>query len=137
MPVLANSRHEVFARARAAGLTRRAAFAETGYHDRGRNIQRIDSRPEVADRIVELERDAAWGGSGNLKPVIDDLMRLAQAAGELGSAAGMTAARGLLCEAARLKGLLEAQSCLATVADPPRRVPLSDDEWLAKFAPPR
>jgi len=137
MPPLVNQGHEAFARARAAGLTPRAAFLEAGYRDPARNVRRIASRPEVEKRIVELERDAAWGGSGNLKPVIDELMRLAQVAGKLRSAAGMTAARGLLGEAARLKGLLDAQSHRADVADPPRRVRLSNDEWLAKYAPPR
>jgi|GEM_PF-6652137 len=123
MPLLANPRHD--------------AFAECGLDIRGRNIKRVDGRADVIARIAELERDAAWGGSGNLKPVIDELMRLAEVAGELGSAAGMTAAGGLLCEAARLKGLLEGQSPHADAADPPRRVRLSNDEWLAKFAPPQ
>lgn len=137
MPPLANGRHEAYARARAAGLVPRAAFLEAGYHDRARNVQRIASRREVVKRIAELQRDAAWGGSGDLKPVIDELMRLALAAGKLRSGAGMTAAKGLLSEAARLKGLLEARPDRADPADPPRRVQLSNDEWLAKYAPPR
>ncbi len=132
MPRLANPRHETFARARAAGLARLEAYRSAGYRGNG-NVGKIDGHKEVKERIAELELNAQWGGSSDLGPVINALMGLAVKAGELGTAAGMTAARGLLAEAATLKGKLGA---LARSARPERpREILTDEEWLAKYGP--
>jgi hypothetical protein len=63
-------------------------------------------------------------------------MRLAKKAGELGTGAGMVAARGLLAEAIRLK-----RDQPPTLAPPPGDdgviLPpkLTTEEWLAAFAP--
>ena len=73
-------------------------------------------------------RGTGLGGSGDLAPVINEMRRLAVAAGELGTAAGMMAAKGFLVEAARLKGMLPVE-----LAPLPRR--LTNEEWLAKHKP--
>ena len=59
---------------------------------------------------------------------------MARVAGEMDSAAAMVAARGFLVEAARLKGLLGAPAPRARAPEP--RPELTDDEWLARYAPP-
>ncbi len=133
MPKLDNARHEAFAQARVAGASRRDAFRQAGYDDLGRGIGRVDTRPEVVARLAELEQAARWGGSGDLGPVIDELMGLAQKAGALGTAAGMSAARGLLAEAAKLKMQLDVQPDAYCRPSP---VPeLTKEEWLKAFAP--
>ena len=63
-------------------------------------------------------------------------MELAGTARGLGSAAALTAARGLLVEAARLKGLL-AQRASAEAQEGELKLPprFERDEWLAIWGP--
>ncbi|MEO8812273.1 MAG: hypothetical protein ABI376_05095, partial [Caulobacteraceae bacterium] len=103
MTALINRRHEAFARARAEGASPRAAYAAAGYPAASRHWARIATRVDVVARAAQIARGRAWGGSRDLSPVIDEMMRMAFAAERLDSAAGLAAAKGFLVEAARLK----------------------------------
>ena len=133
MSTLFNVQHEAFARARAEGLTRRDAYVRAGYTGNSDHAYKIARRPEVKARVKELFETARWGASSDLAPVIDTLMRAAQTAAELGTAAGLNAARGLLSEAAKLKRLLGAQAPRDDEYEPiPTR--MSEEEWMRTYA---
>ena len=128
-----NAGHEAFAQALARGATPREASEKVGYAAHARQAPRVAARADVIKRTAQIRQELAWGGSGDLKPVIDEMMRLAKEAGKLKTAAGMIAAKGFLVEAARLKGLLPA----AQEEFEPHEPTLSEEAWLARFAPPR
>ncbi|MEO8926216.1 MAG: hypothetical protein ABI306_03550 [Caulobacteraceae bacterium] len=133
MPRLANSRHEQFARARADGLSRPDAYRKAGYAGAVKNAPRVESRPEVIARVAELPREGLSSRS-DIRAVIDELLRLARVAATKDSAACLTAAKGLLSEAAKLQGRLDAESEGPSVGRP-RRVVLTTEQWLEKYAP--
>ena len=133
MAAFDDERREKFAQGLARGLTASRAWAAAGYAPKGPRARLVAEREDVKARVTELIRAREWGGSGDLAPVINECMRLALVAGELPSAAGMVAARGLLAEAARLKGLLGAAAPAPDELS--ARPELTDDEWLAKYAP--
>ena len=127
MAALEDERRERFARNLADGMPAWRAWAAAGYAPKGGRGRRVAEREDVKARVDELVQARKWGGSSDVGPVIDECMRLAKVAGGMKGAAAMVAARGFLVEAARLKGLLGA-------AEP--RPELTDEEWLAKYAPP-
>jgi hypothetical protein len=135
MPKLLDARHEAFARARAEGLSIRAAAGRTGY-SHGGNTSRIDKLPAVVGRVAELTTQIRRCDEARLEPVIDRLMGLAETAGELRSAAALNAARGLLADAAKLRQQLDAQSF--PTADDYDDIPpsVSEEEWIKKYATP-
>ncbi len=135
MPTLTNPRHEAYARARATGGSKSAAYKEVGYTDSS-NTGRVETIKGVPERIEELRDHIQWGETSDVAPVINELMRLAREAGTFKTAAGMVAARGLLAEAARLKGRL-GEPVAVERETAPREPPLSNADWLAKHAPSR
>ena len=135
MPTLTNPRHEAYARARATGGSKSAAYKEVGYAASS-NTGRVETIKGVPERIAELRDHVHWGETSDVAPVINELMRLAREAGAFKTAAGMVAAKGLLAEAARLKGRLAEPITGERIASK-RNPPLSNAEWLAKHAPSR
>ena len=135
MPTLTNPRHEAYARARATSRWKGVAYKEAGYADSS-NTGRIETIKGVPERIEELRDHIHWGETADVAPVINELMRLAREAGTFKTAAGMVAAKGLLAEAARLKGRL-AEPAAGERETAPREPPLSNADWLAKHAPCR
>jgi len=132
MPPLENRAHEAYARARAEGLERLEAYVEAGYRGGRGAAARLGRRPDVAARIAELrERDPDIASPA---AIVARLIRVAEACGALGSAAGLREARMALLEANRLQAELTAQGAYED-HPPVRRVPLTNDEWLEKFAP--
>ncbi len=125
---LRNRKREAFALAMARGAAPLEACVAAGYKRCSTQAGRIKSLPEVIEREKQLREDLAWGGSGDLAPVINEMRRLAKKSGELKSAAGMMAAKGLLVEAARLKGLLPKRGALDDL--PPE---LTDEEWMLRY----
>lgn len=83
-------------------------------------------------RVAEIRRAKALEGA-DLTPMIDALMAAAKDAqdNKEQTPATLTAIRGLLVEAARLKGL--APPPPAQPPQPRRR--MTDEEWMATFAP--
>ena len=134
MAELEDERREKFARGLADGLPAWRAWTAAGYAAKGGRGRIVAQRKEVKARVDELVQARKWGGSSDLAPVIDECMRLAKVAGDKDSAAAMVAARGFLVEAARLKGLLGAAAAAPRAPEP--RAELTDDEWLARYAPP-
>ncbi len=135
MPKLTNPRHEEFARLRVEGFSRRKAGLLAGFKSTGTGSW-LGKKEDVLARIVALTDEIYWGETSDLAPVINELMRLARDAGGIGSAAGMVAARGLLAEAAKLKGRL-GEPITGERSAAPRNPPLSNADWLAKHAPSR
>ena len=133
MAAFEDERREKFARGLTDGMPAWRAWEAAGYARNRHRARTVAAREDVKVRITEISEGRAWGGSSDLAPVIDECMRLAIKARTMNTAAAMVAARGLLAEAARLKALLPVA---APSADASRARPaLSDDEWLAAYAP--
>lgn len=131
MPALKNRKHELFAQAKARGLTNQEAYSEAGYE--GHNASRVSGYEEVKARQEELEADIAVLQQAELPAVTRQLLALAGAAGKLNSAAGLAVARAALMDAARLNGAVSPQTAPTPVADVPDE--LSEEEWLRLYAP--
>ena len=135
---------EALAQRLAAGVPVKHASREAGYgrHNPRRAIERAEN-PNTIQRVAEIEwqrsRDAA-----DLSGIIEVMLRAANAALDLNSAAGFVATRGLLAEAAKLK------LRMAEPMPPPPRPPppivapqpqvsvtLSPEEWSRRFLPGR
>jgi len=128
MAKLENARREAFAQARATGATVVEASRAAGYVVKNCDGGRVARNPAVMARVAEIQQ-AAIGETRDLPVLISKMVAMADAAAELGSAAGMREAKALLVEAARLKGLLP-----PSPARPPQP-PMSRAEWMARFAP--
>ena len=128
MPAIKNSRYEATAQALSRDLNPQEAALEAGFTKAQTQACKRALRPEIVARVEELRRLRDWGGSRDLGPLINELGAAVQDARTLKTAAAFVAVRGLIIEAARLKKMLpEPQE--------PRRVPMTPEEWVAKFAP--
>lgn len=129
MAALHSPRREAFAQGLALGAAPVTAWQGAGYVRHMGRATAAAAEKDVAARVVEIELERAGGGSTDLAPLIDRCITLADKAGDLGTAAGMVAARGFLVEAARLKGMLPAPMASEIIPT------LSDEAWMAKYAP--
>jgi hypothetical protein len=101
-----------------------------GYSPRSKSMyKRFHSKP-FQERLKRHQRALAFSDTSDLVPIIDRLVKAADTAVTLKSAAGMKATCNLLAEAARLKRLLP----LDAPAHGPR-YEMTREEWLATFAP--
>jgi hypothetical protein len=107
-----------------------AEIAEAAGERRGEVVA-----PDGNDAPAEGGREQLLAAA-DLTPVIAQLMDLAREAQDLGTAAAMSAARGLLIEAARLKGLL-AEQCPQATSGRLREPQLTKEEWVEIFGPKR
>jgi hypothetical protein len=120
----------------------REASREVGFNrrhpERGRALALT---PLVTGRVEEIREATAWAEPEALTTVFRELLRLAAAAGELKSGAGMNAARTMLAEAARLRERgpppPPARSQPNPVASAPTLPDLTTEEWIAAFGPIR
>ena len=135
MPTLPDPRQEAFARALPMGRPSGAARAKAGYTRGWKNTRARAEMPAIAARVTELREDLQGGEISDVAPVITALMRLAKKAGDMSTPAAMAAARGLLAEAAKLKGRLEDKGERPDIVpeDVSRYLPLSDEDWMAKY----
>jgi hypothetical protein len=130
MAALTIARRELFAQGLAQGLSPDEAAVKAGYEGEKKQARKRALHPKVVERVEELRRLRAWGGSSDVGPLIDELMKTVQEARKLDTAAAFVAIRGLIVEAARLKQMLpETES-----DDPPCRE-LTREEWVEKFSP--
>jgi len=130
--VLDDKRREALAQLLAEDVPPRQASRAAGYVHcwKSRALARIE-RPDVIARVAEIRRAKALAAS-DLTPMIDALMRAAELVVDLKTPAGLTAIRGLLVEAALLKGLPPSSPPLEPMK--PRRR-MTDEEWMETFAP--
>jgi phage terminase small subunit len=59
VPVLQNSKHELFAQARAQGQSAAAAFVSAGYAPNDSNAARLNGNERVRARVEEIQAEAA------------------------------------------------------------------------------
>ena len=131
MPALKNSRYEAFAHQQAQGLNPQDAALAAGFAKSQTQACRRALRPEIVARVEELKRLRDWGGSRDLRPLINELGAAVQEARTLNSAAAFVAVRGLIVEAARLKQMLPEPEPEEPDEPPPR----TSAEWLARHRP--
>lgn len=129
MAAMGKARAEAFAQALAGGASPGRAWTEAGYVGHEHRARGRAAHPTVTRRVAEIGREQTLAAK-DLTPVIEEMMRLAKEAGKLNTVAGLTAARGLLAEAARLKGLLPEPPW---VPEAPLIRTLSNDEWMAEY----
>lgn len=137
MPQLDRPEREKFAQAIVEGYLPRQAFTKAGYREvREGRAQKLLVDPSVVIRVAEI-RSEAIRRAADLEPIINGLMWAAAGAANLNTAPAYVAARGLLVEAARLKLLLASpppdMPAIAKPPPPPRD--MTEEEWLAAFAP--
>lgn len=106
MPVLPNSRHELFAQELAKGQTQAAAYAAAGYVPSDPGASRLASSVKVRARIDELKERAAARVEVSIASVTENLMRIAQKAEALSEASGLSVARASHMDVAKLNGLV-------------------------------
>ena len=131
MPPLEKQAHERFARGRAEGLGRVAAYEAAGYRPDSSRASKLGARTEVAARIAELrERDPDMAGAG---ATIARLLRLADRCGELATAAGLRESRIAATEANRLQMELTERDAWAAQDACTLPPELTEAEWVAKY----
>jgi hypothetical protein len=131
MPPLPVPHEEALARALAMGHSQCKASAEAGHARHWYRGAERAARPAVVARAGELGDARQWGETREVSEMIGALMRLAGKAGEMRTAAAMVAARGLLAEAAKLKGQLGDPA--DTFDSAPPEPPMSKAEWIATY----
>lgn len=77
MPVLANSRHEIFAQEVAKGTPLDTAYALAGYNRRRQNASRLMTKEIIRARIDELLSIAAEKSGVTIQRVITELAKIA------------------------------------------------------------
>jgi hypothetical protein len=121
---------EIFAEAYARGARIKDAGLAAGYSAESKAMYRRFHSDDFQERVKRHQRALIPAETPDLVPVIDRLMKAADAAVTLKSAAAMKAACDLLAEAARLKRLLPLDQ-----PDQGPRYEMTREEWLATFAP--
>jgi phage terminase small subunit len=133
MPALSNDRHEVFAQARARGMTQAAAYEHAGFRESRGAGSRLANDPVIAARITELAAELKEIGDCRLEATIIALLALARRSDLQETAAGAREARLARLEAWRLGDLLAAR--FPATADRPPPPPMTEAEWDAKYGP--
>ncbi len=136
VPPLRHKMREACAQHLARGLSMRAAINAAGYKQYKTKLAQAMMAPEVVARVETIRRQLAGGGSRNIAPLIDLLLTYATLSSNLGTAAGMREARGMVVEAARLKALLpEEPDDDPNASEDWAATPYNREQWLAEFAP--
>ena len=135
MPALTAPYEEALAPALAMGLSRSPAGAEAGYARHWEHGRERAARPDIIARARELGEASQWEETREVSEMIGALMRLAGKAGGMRTAAAMVAARGLVAEAAKLNRQTDERRETPDEAPAidPRFLPLSDEDWTAKY----
>lgn len=134
---LDNERREKLAQALARGESEKAACRTAGYKANWKKrIMERTRRSEITERVDEILQEVA-AAVRDLGPVIEALMKAAEEAGQLKTAAGFTAARALLAEAAQLKAALPEPDFEEEEEEEEEEnePPLDREAWLARFGP--
>lgn len=73
MPILSNSKYELFAQALAQGKSASAAYILAGYKAHGSNAHRLSKNEQVAARVEEITSEAAAKTGLSVQWVLDGL----------------------------------------------------------------
>jgi hypothetical protein len=134
MPVLENTRHELFVQGRARGMTLADAWGAAGYKrpcatSASRALRKHLKTRERLDEL--LEQRAA---PGHVSEAIDVLAVLVERGRALNSAAGLSSARAAMMDAVRLRDRLEPEAGHASLGWV-REAPMTEEQWMETFAP--
>lgn len=143
MPVLPNARYERFAQAVAKGKTQHDAYKYAGFapnqqsKDLRSNAGKLARKPDVAERIVELQEKQARRIGVTVDALIeelDDMLKLAKRVKHPAAGVGAILAKG------KLLGLIVDRAEFEGTIRKPSRTPTADtqmsmEEWRKKFAP--
>src|SRR3954447_17272539 len=91
MPMLENSRHELFAQALAAGNTATVSYELAGYRPNDGNAVRMKGNESIIERISELRQRSAAKAETTLQGLLEDaaaLQRNAAVANQFSAAIG-------------------------------------------------
>lgn len=127
---------EHFARGVVRGVEPKQASREAGYSKSRCNKGRVEDRlkTEAYLKMEQKVREEDARTLTEVEPIIHKLIEAAAKAGSLDSAAGYSAMRGLLAEAARLQ--LRVDISLLLPPSPPEPE-MTREEWLAEYGPKR
>ena len=103
MPVLKNSKHELFAQELAKGKTAREAYVNAGYEFNSGNCIRLKGNESIQARIQELQSRASTSVNITVSSLTEMYLEDRKLAKELGQTA---AAKGCLDSLAKLHGLM-------------------------------
>ena len=126
MPAFENDRREAFAQALVDGVPPLRASRQVGYTSRGFRARERAAHPDMVRRLEEIVAERAGGRSRDVANLIEVLVAGAQIAKGVGSIPALTAMRGLVVEAARLKALLPTPPVYHPIAPE-----MTEEEWLA------
>lgn len=73
MPILENSRHEIFAQELAKGATADEAYQLAGYSENRGNATRLKANESVLKRVAELKEAAAVRARKSMDDILDQL----------------------------------------------------------------
>ena len=130
MPELNNPGHEIYARERADGASRRAAAAAARLSYL--TLDRVEARPDVKARMEELRVRGDALSKADLEDTVLAMLDLATT-GDQTTAAARKEARAARLEAHRLNELLTQRRVAESYA-PPRE--MTEAEWMAKYGDP-
>lgn len=138
MPILANSKWELFAQELAKGKSAAEAYEIAGYKPNDGNCIRLKGNERVIARVSELMSRAAIRTEISIASVTESLLRIAGKAEDLGEASGLNVAKSAWMDAAKVNGLIVDRSETENVntnyvvsGDPVDNV----EDWEAEHAP--
>lgn len=138
MPVLSNSKWELFAQALAKGKSAAESYELAGYKFNDGNCIRLKGNERVIARVSELMNRAAVRTEISIASVTESLLRIAEKAEQLGEASGLNVAKSAWMDAAKVNGLIVDRSETENVntnyvvsGDPVDSV----EEWEAEHSP--
>jgi phage terminase small subunit len=143
MPVLKNPRYERFAQGVAKGKSQHDAYIYAGYapnqkpKDVRSNAGTLARRPEIAERIIELQEKQAKRVGITVDALLgelDEMFKLAKRVKHPAAGVGAVLAKG------KLLGLIVDKAEVEGTIRKPARRPTTDrqmtmEEWQKKFAP--
>lgn len=76
MPILANSKYELFAQKLAQGMSASAAYVAAGYEAHGSNAGRLSKNEQVRARVQELQSEGARQAGVTVEGVVRELAKI-------------------------------------------------------------
>src|ERR687885_800951 len=106
MTPLANPRWERLAQALATGMPASRAYADGGYRPHEGNASRMSGNEKVAARVAEIQSQAADAAALTVQCITERLLTVADKAEAEGGASGLSVARAVLMDVAKINGLV-------------------------------